>query len=218
MGNRVRYVIKDREQSPQAESFRTLCARIQSAEFRGGKVQSVLFASASEGDGGTMTAVNAAAALAYAGNKVVLVDCDLRNPIVCEGFGLENIGLTNLIQGEVLMKDILQESWVPNLRVVTSGPLPVGPITALSNEKTRALFDYLRTVADYIVLTSSPLIFKRDYVVSDACVLASKVDSVVLVIDSKTVTPKAAQKAAELLKGAKANILGTVINDVVGYE
>jgi len=64
MGDRVRYVIKDREQSPQAESFRTLCARIQSAEFRGGKVQSVLFASASEGDGGTMTAVNAAAALA----------------------------------------------------------------------------------------------------------------------------------------------------------
>jgi len=218
MGKRVRYVIKDREQSPQAEAFRALCARIQNADARGGKVQSVLFASASEGDGGSMTAVNAAAALAYAGNNVVLVDCDLRCPIVCDGFGLENTGLTNLIQGEVLMSDILQESWVPNLRVVASGPLPVGPITTLSNEKIRALFDYLRTITDYIVLTSSPLLFRRDYVVSDACVLASKVDSVVLVIDSKTVKPQAAQKVVELLNGAKANIIGMVMNDVVGYE
>jgi len=96
--------------------------------------------------------------------------------------------------------------------------LPVGPITALSNEKTRALFDYLRLIADYIVLTSSPVLFKRDYVVSDACVLASRVDSVVLVIDSKAVKPKTAQKVVDLLQGAKANIIGTVLNDVVGYE
>jgi capsular exopolysaccharide synthesis family protein len=218
MGKRVRYVIKDREQSPQAEAFRSLCASIQSAEVRGEKVKSVLFASAGEGEGGTMTAVNAAAALAYAGNNVVLVDCDLRSPIVCEGFGLENVGLTNLVAGEVLMKDILQESWVANLKIVASGPLPVGPITALSNEKTRALFDYLRLIADYIVLTSSPVLFKRDYVVSDACVLASRVDSVVLVIDSKAVKPKTAQKVVDLLQGAKANIIGTVLNDVVGYE
>ena len=218
MAEKVRYVIKDREQSPQAEAFRALCTSIQDTDTLGKKMQSILFASASAGDGGTMTAVNTAAALAYAGHKVILVDCDLRVPIVCEGFGLQNVGLTNLIHGEVSIKEILQESWVPNLKIVTSGPLPVGPITALSNEKTRGLFDHLRTVADFIILTSSPLLFEQDYVVSDACVLASKVDGVVLVIDSKTVKPKAAQKVIDLLNGAKANIIGTVLNDVVGYE
>ncbi len=81
MGDKVRYVIKDREQSPQAEAFRALCTSIRNGETPG-KMQVVLFASASDGDGGAMTAVNVAAAMAYAGNKVVLIDCDLRNPIV----------------------------------------------------------------------------------------------------------------------------------------
>jgi len=216
MTERVRYVIKDREQSPQAEAFRALCTSIQNTETSG-KIQSVLFASASAGDGGTMTAVNTAATLAYAGKKVVLVDCDLRFPILAEGFGLQNVGLTNLIQGEIAIDEILQNSWVPNLKIIASGPLPIGPITALSNEKTRGLLDHLRTLTDYIFLTSSPLLFQQDYVISDACVLASKVDGVVLVIDSQRVKPKTAQKVVALLNGAKANIIGTVLNDVIGY-
>ena len=112
MGNN-RYVIKDREQSPLAESFRALCACIQDTETIG-KMQSVLFTSASAGEGGTMTAVNAAAALAYAGKNVILVDCNLRQPMLHEGFGLQNIGLTNLIEGEASIEEILQDSWIPN--------------------------------------------------------------------------------------------------------
>lgn len=216
MGERVRYVIKDREQSPLAESFRALCAGIRDMKTAG-KMQMVLFASASPGEGGTMTAVNSAALLAYAGHRVVLLDCDLRRPIVSEVFKLKNIGLTDLIQNEVAAEQILQNTGIPNLKVVTSGPPPVGPVIALSNPKTRGLFDYLRTQADYIFLTSSPMLIKQDYVVSDACLLASKVDGVVLVIDSRTVKPKNAKKVFDLLVGAKASIIGTVLNDVIDY-
>ncbi|MHC1761387.1 MAG: CpsD/CapB family tyrosine-protein kinase [Negativicutes bacterium] len=216
MDEKVRYVIKDREQSPQAEAYRSLCNSIRDEETFG-KIQSVLFASASPGDGGTMTAVNSAAALAYAGKNVILVDCDLRFPIVGDGFGLQNIGLTNLVQDEVSHEDILQDTWIPNLRVVASGPIPIGPITTLSNQKIRALFEYLRTLADFIVLTSSPILFEKEYVISDACVLASKVDGVILVIDSRTIKPKEAKKVVELLQGAKANMIGTVLNDVTDY-
>jgi capsular exopolysaccharide synthesis family protein len=217
MGDKVRYVIKDREQSPQAEAFRALCTSIRNAETPG-KMQVVLFASASDGDGGAMTAVNVAAAMAYAGNKVVLIDCDLRNPIVGDGFGLADVGLSNYIQGEVAFNAILQSTWIPKLKVVASGPIPLGPITTLSNEKTRKMIEQLRKLADYVFLTSSPLLFKEDYVVSDACVLASKVDGVIVVIDSRKVKPKAAQKVIELLIGAKANIIGSVLNDVTDYN
>lgn len=211
MADQVRYVIKDREQSPLAEAFRALCASIRDTET---SVQTVLFASASPGDGGAMTAVNSAALLAYAGNRVILVDCDLRSPILGDVFGLKNIGLSNLILDEVSHEEVLQDTWVPNLKVVTSGHLPSGSVTALSNPKTRVLFDYLRTQADYIFLTSSPVLIKQDSVVSDACVLASKVDGVVLVVDSRTVKPQNAKKVLQLLVGAKANIIGTVLNDV----
>lgn len=217
MNERMRYVIKDREQSPLAEAFRALCSSIRDTESAE-KMRMVLFASASPGDGGAMTAVNAAALLAYAGYRVILVDCDLRHPIVGDVFGLKNSGLTNFIQDEVSPEDILQDTPVANLKVVTSGPLPIRPVTALSNSKARALFDYLRLQADYIFLTSSPVLLQADFVVSDACVLASKVDGVVLVIDSRTVKPKNAQKAWQLLAGAKANIIGTVLNDVVDYR
>ena len=89
--------------------------------------------------------------------------------------------------------------------------------TTLEFDKIRALLESLRTLADVIVLTSSPILFEREYVISDACVLASKVDGVILVIDSRTIKPKEAQKVVELLKGAKANMIGTVLNDVTDY-
>lgn len=216
MAERMRYVIKDREQSPFAEAFRALSASIRDAEILG-KQPLVLFASASAGDGGTMTAVNTAALLAYAGHRVILVDCDLRRPIVGDVFGLKNIGLTNIIQEEAAPETVLQDTWIPGLKVVTSGPLSRGPVAVLSNPQIRTLLEHLRTRADYVFLTSTPILIKPDSIVSDACVLASKVDGVVLVVDSRTVKPKNAQKVLQLLLGAKANIVGTVLNDVIDY-
>ena len=217
MGNDVRYVIKDREQSQIAEAFRALCAFIQDKETLG-KMQSVLFTSAVEGEGGAMTAVNAAAALAYSGNRVILLECDLRSPILREGFGLHNLGLTTWVEGGVTVEEVLQDVWIPNLKVVTSGPVPVGPISVLSNERTREFLDELKTRADYLILTSSPILVSEKHVVSDACVLASKVDGVALVIDSRKIQPHRAQKVVELLNGAKARIIGAVLNDLIGYE
>ena len=217
MAKRERYIIKDREQSLTAEAFRALCASIQDAQPLG-KVQTVLFVGANEGESAAMTAVNSAATLAYAGKKIVLIDCDLRRPILSEEFCLQNFGLTNLIEGHASAKVILQETWVPNLKIITTGPLPIGPISILSNAKMRKLLDELRSRADFIFLTSSPILVKEGYVISDACVLASKVDGVVMVIDSRKTKPKAAQKVLELLNGAKANIIGTVLNDVTNYN
>ena len=107
---RVRYVIKDREQSPQAEAFRDFCTNLHDSVFSEKPLQAVLLASASAGDGGAMLAVNIAATLAYAGHKVVLLDCDLRNPSICDGFGLEDLGLTDYIKGDVSVDEVLQNT------------------------------------------------------------------------------------------------------------
>lgn len=217
MAKKERYIIKDREQSLAAEAFRALCSSIQDAQPIG-KMQTVLFVGANAGESSALIAINAAATLAYAGKKVTLIDCDLRHPIVGEEFCLQKFGLTNLIEGHASAKLILQETWIPSLKVITTGPLPIGPISVLSNVKMRKLLEELRTRTDFIFLTCSPIVVKEEYVISDACVLASKVDGVVLVLDSRKTKPKAAQKVLELLNGAKANIIGTVLNDVVNYN
>lgn len=208
------YLIEDREQSVVAEAFRALCAAIRDVEKKGSS-QAILFTSANSGPGGTVVAINAAALLAYAGNKVILVDCDLRTPVVHEFFQLRNVGLTNFVKDEVAQEEILQASLVPNLQVVTSGPLALEPVPILSNSKVRTLLQYLRRQADYVFLTSSSLLIKAESIVSDACVLASKVDGVVLVIDSRKVRPKDIRKVEQLLVGAKGHLIGTVLNDVI---
>ena len=213
-GSHEFYLIQDREQSPVAESFRALCAAIRDVEAQG-SAQAVLFTNANAGPGGALVAVNAAALLAYAGNRVILVDCDLRTPVVHEFFKLKNIGLTNFVEDKVTQEEILQGSSIPNLKIVTSGPLPLEAVPVLSNSKVRTLLHYLRRQADYVFLTSSSLLIKSESIVSDACVLASKVDGVVLVLDSRCVKPQVAQKVVQLLQGAKANIIGTVLHDVV---
>ena len=213
-GKSVRYLIQDREQSPQAEAFRSLCLRIRNAEPLG-QVRVILFAGANPSEGGAMAAINSAMQLAYAGSRVVLVDGDLLAPIIGDVFQLDDVGLTNYVQDEVPVEAILQQSPVPNLKIVASGPLPSTSVTVLSDARLRGLLDSLRTQADYVLIASSPILIRTNSIISDACILASKADGVVLVVDSRKVKPQTAKKVLQLLLGAKANVIGTVLNDVV---
>lgn len=209
-----RYIIRDREQSAVAEAFRALVASIQETRQTSGQLQTVLFTGATPGEGIALTALNTAACLAYSGKRVVLVDCDLRSPKIHQILGLRNEGVTSIVHHGGDLADLIQDSAVENLKVLAGGPAPRRPIETLSDPVIRESLAVLQANADYVILTSSPLIFKDNDVISDACVLAAKVDGVVLVLDSREVRVQAAQKAVELLNGAKARIIGTVLNDV----
>lgn len=213
MSRPKRYVIRDREQSSLAEAFRALRPRLQTTPG-GITMKTILFTSASQGEGGAMTAVNSAATLAYAGKKVILVDCDLRTPILHDVFRLQKIGITNVIKQEALLEDTLQSSGISNLMVLTSGPLPQKPLEMLSGERLKAIIENLKAMADCVIINSSPLKVTYDAIVSDACVLASKVDGVVLVVDKGKVRVQSAKKALALLKSAKAHVIGTILNGV----
>lgn len=204
------YIIQDREQTPVAESFRAIRAKIQTSHLK-----TILFVSASQGGGNAMTAANTAATLAYAGKQVILADCDFRTPLLQDIFSLPNRGVTNILVENMPVERMLQRPMgIANLRVLTSGPVSAIPAELLSHPKMRDLIEQLKDLADYVIFTSSPLIVAADMIVSDACVLVSRMDGVILIVDSKTVRVHTISKVMALLQGARANIIGSILNDV----
>ena len=201
-----RLIVHDQPKSPIAEAYRTLRTNIQYARVDG-ELKVLLFTSAGPGEGKSTVAANSAVALAQAGHRVVLVDCDLRKPVQHHVFKLNKKGLTNCLVGESPVVELLQETEVPNLRVLTSGPIPPNPAELLGSARMDVALTALKEVVDYLVLDCPPVI-----AVTDACVLARKADGVFLVLDADQVRPEMAQKAKELLVNAQATIAGVILN------
>lgn len=199
-------IVHEQPKSPIAEAYRTLRTNIQYAKVDG-ELKVLLFTSAGPGEGKSTVAANTAVALAQAGHKVILVDCDLRKPVQHHVFHLNKKGLTNCLVGESPAIELLQETEVPNLRVLTSGPIPPNPAELLGSSRMGQALDALKQAADFVVLDCPPVI-----AVTDACVLSRRADGVILVLDADSVRPEMAQKAKELLENAQATILGAILN------
>ncbi len=199
-------IVHEQPKSPIAEAYRTLRTNIQYAKVDG-ELKVLLFTSAGPGEGKSTVAANTAVALAQAGQKVILVDCDLRKPVQHHVFRLNKKGLTNCLVGESPAIELLQDTEAPNLRVLTSGPIPPNPAELLGSSRMGLALDALKEIADFVVLDCPPVI-----AVTDASVLSRKADGVILVLDANAVRPEMAQKAKELLEKAQANILGAILN------
>ena len=205
-GQKHQLIVHEQPKSPIAEVYRTLRTNIQYAKVDG-ELKVLLFTSAGPGEGKSTVAANTAVALAQAGHRVILVDCDLRKPVQHHVFSLNKKGLTNCLVGESPAAELLQDTEAPNLRVLTSGPIPPNPAELLGSSRMGQALDALKEIADYIVIDCPPVI-----AVTDASVLSRRADGVILVLDANQVRPEMAQKAKELLENAQANILGTILN------
>ena len=179
-------IVHEQPKSPIAEAYRTLRTNIQYAKVDG-ELKVLLFTSAGPGEGKSTVAANTAVALAQAGHKVILVDCDLRKPVQHHVFHLNKKGLTNCLVGESPAIELLQETEVPNLRVLTSGPIPPNPAELLGSSRMGQALETLKEAADYVIIDSPPTI-----AVTDACVLSQRADGVILVLDADTVRPEMA--------------------------
>lgn len=204
--SRRRLIVHEQPKSPIAEAYRTLRTNIQYARVDG-ELKVLLVSSAGPSEGKSTVAANSAVALAQAGHRVILVDCDLRKPVQHHIFQLNKKGLTNCLVGESSAVELLQDTESPNLRVLTSGPIPPNPAELLGSSRMDTLLAALKGAADYLVLDSPPVI-----AVTDACVLARKADGVLLVLDADQVRPEMAQKAKELLVNAQGTIIGVILN------
>jgi capsular exopolysaccharide synthesis family protein len=168
----------------------------------------VLVGSGSPSEGKSTVAVNYAVAVAQAGKRVVLVDCDLRRPTIHRFFGLEpSPGLTDCLADATLGIDGARATAIPNLRVVSSGPIPPNPSEVLGSQRMTAFLQLLTEHADLVLLDSSAAL-----VVTDATVLAPHVDGVLLVVDEERSKLRATLRAVRGFTMVGGKVLGVVVN------
>ncbi|HBE81141.1 MAG TPA: capsular biosynthesis protein [Firmicutes bacterium] len=208
MPSQDQLVVKQHDPSPVSEAFRTLRTNIQFSKFEGG-LHSLIFTSAGPQEGKSTVVANTAIVMAQSGKKVIILDCDLRKPSQHQIFTLKNRGLTNLLAGESAIEELLQPVGVDNLRVLTSGLIPPNPSELLGSSSMLNLLAYLNSHCDLLLIDTPPII-----AVTDACVLASRVDGVALVVRAGFTRPGMVRQAKELVLHANGKLLGVVLNRV----
>ena len=195
--------------SSAAEAYRTLRTNVGFASVDA-PIRTLLVTSAVPGEGKTVTAANLAVAFAQADHKVLLVDADLRKPGIHQIFDLPNQeGLTSLLRDGSTLAELTQSTEQPNLRVLTTGPVPPNPAELLGSHRMRQVLSMLAESADIVILDSPPI-----QLVTDAALLSSYVDGTLIVIDASHGRRRAVRDSRDALTRAGANILGAVLNRI----
>jgi len=196
--------------SPIAEAYRSLRTNLEFTSLDQ-PLHSLVVTSAGPEEGKSTTLANLAVTTAETGRKVILVDCDLRRPRLHEIFKLGNsVGLTTMAVDIGAMKQPpLQETAVPGLLVLTSGPQPPNPAELLGSRRMSEIIEQLTGMADLVMFDTPPVI-----AVTDAAVLASRVDGVLLVISAGSTRREYVQQAKALLEKVNARVVGAVLTNV----
>ena len=194
--------------SPAAEAYRTLRTNV---DFSGldRSIHALLVTSVAPVEGKSLTLANLAVAMAQGDKRTILVDADLRRPTLHTLFGLNNDkGLTSLfIDAKGPIEPALKDVKVPNLQVLTSGPLPPNPAEVLGSQRMLDVIAALKQRADIILFDAPPVI-----AVTDAAVLGKRVDGVVLVVEAGQTRREHARRAKEQLEKLNIRIVGAVLN------
>ena len=189
-----------------AEQFRTVRTNIEFAGAALDKCQIVMFTSSAMSEGKSTVAANVAVTWAQAGKKVLLIDCDLRRPTVHATFRTLNLeGVTSILTGKTKADEVVENTFVNDLSIITSGPVPPNPSELLNSKRMGALLDWAREHYDIIVLDAPPVL-----AVSDVQVLVPKTDGVVFVANMGKTLKGDMRRTVEVLNLAQAKILGSV--------
>jgi tyrosine-protein kinase len=192
--------------SPFLEDVRELRTRIHFLKLDN-DLRTLVVVSQNPEEGKTTTAASLAEVLAEAGDQVILVDANLRRPHLHEIYGVaNNVGLTGLLMQDV-ENVLLAPTRVKNLRLLTSGPLPLSPSELLTSKRMMQALASLRENADFVIFDTPPLASS-----SDALILASKLDGTMLVVQAGRVRSQDIRQTVARLREAKATILGLILN------
>jgi non-specific protein-tyrosine kinase len=195
--------------SPAAEAFRALRTNLIFSSLDH-PLTTLLVTSAAPEEGKSTTLANLAVTMAQGGRKTILVDCDLRRPRQHEIFGVpDQPGLTTMVLDPAGSDDPpLVATEVENLWLLPAGPLPPGPADLLGSRRMEALISTLKARADIVLFDAPPIL-----AVTDAALLASKLDGVLLVVSAGRTKREHAQRAKELLEKIHVRIVGTVLTN-----
>ncbi len=199
-----------------AEPYRMLRANLLFGDGAGAEAACRILAvtSARADEGKSLTVANLGIALAQAGRRVLIIDADLRTPMQHRLFKLNNRdGLTSLLYEFVLhhnlysMADNLKQTDIPNLAILTSGPLPPNPSQVIGSVQMLNLIRTLAAQFDFILLDSPPIL-----TAADMLTLAPNLDGVLLVIDAQRTKRRIGARAMKALQHANAPVIGVVLN------
>jgi len=195
-----------------AEAYSTLQTNLAFIH-PGGELKTIVFTSPLSGDGKTTSATNLAVTLVQRGHTVLLVDADMRRGVINRVFGSNREpGLSDILQGTTSLEAALRRvdlGRAGSLHYLTTGALPHNPASLIDSPAMRTLMDRVKQHYDTIILDSPPI-----NVVTDAALLGSHADGVVVVVRSGVTAVQALMFAMEQLRHVRAPVLGAVLNDI----
>lgn len=171
-------------------------------------IKTILVTSAQPSEGKTTTISNLAVSFAALDKKVIVIDCDLRRPSLHKQFNISNLhGLTDALIGSKPYFQCIQKTEIENLDILTAGTIPPNPSEILSSNNMKTLVTGLSEYYDYVFIDSPPI-----GSVTDAAIISSYSDGVILVCASNEVDSELAKIAKEKLDSVNAKMLGVVLN------
>ena len=204
-----RLITREDPKSPVAEAYRSLRTNMLYSSTK--NIKSLLISSAGPGEGKTTTVANLAITYANLGKRTLLVDTDLRRPVVHKVFGLNREpGVTNYISGQTKNhNELIKKTEIENLFVMTSGLIPPNPSEILGSDNMLQLVKLLESEWDIVLFDSPPLV-----AVTDANMISKEIDRIVLVIKVGQTDKKAFHHTISNLKNIDAPLGGIIMNAV----
>ena len=202
-------ILETDPKSVAAEAYRTLRTNLQFSKLDQGS-RKLLITSATPGEGKTTTVANLGLAMAQAGERVCLIDSDLRQPSLHNLFGVSNgIGLTVALAEAKSVEQVLVPTTMPNLYLVPSGPLPPNPWELLGSNRMREFVESLLARFDTLLFDSAPIMS-----VADTAALAALSDGVILVLKSGAAPRDLVRRAVEQIEAVKGKMIGVLLSQV----
>lgn len=198
------FLVEKEPKSIVAEAYRVLRTNIQYSSYDR-EIKTMIVTSSEPGEGKTSVASSLAISFAQDKKSVILVDCDLRKPMIGKDFKLSNaVGLSEVLVGKSKIEDTIQK-YSDNLDILTSGKIPPNPAEMLSSKSMESLIEELRERYDIVILDTPPV-----RAVTDAQILSTRVDGTILVVRSEVTKRDSVIECKSLLDKVNANIIGSI--------
>lgn len=195
--------------SPLVEAYRMLRTNLQFSHIDR-ELKTLAITSATTNEGKSTVVTNLAIVLAQAGNEVLVIDCDFRNPTQHKHFERSNrVGFSNCIANHEDVRQVIQQTDIDGVHVIAVGAIPPNPSELLGARSVQGILDLLKREYDYILIDTPPIL-----PVTDAAVIGAKVDGVILLIEYDTIPPSLLKEAKARLTNPNINLLGAVLSKV----
>jgi len=194
--------------SPISEAYRTLRTNISFSAVDE-DLRVIMVTSAGPGEGKSTTVANLAATYAQSDKRTVLIELDLRKPTVHKTFKLSNrLGISHVLTKQATLDEVIQDTNIPNLSAITAGLIPPNPSELVGSKALGSILEQLKEQFDQIIIDTPPVL-----ALTDAQLISTHCDGVVLVAEAGKVKRSALLDAKERLQIVKAKIVGVVLNN-----